>query len=244
MDQEKIGGYIARKRKEQGLTQKQLAARLGLTDKAVSKWERGKSLPDHAVLPELCRNLDISVNEFLSGEDLIVEDYSDKAEENMMVLIEDNKRQTKAARGIIISMGFGFACLLLGLFSMLMSVDGSFLFARFIDLPSLLFVIGTTILVSVAAGTVPDLMRGFQILILKEEFDLIERERADRAMKLVLQTNLLGPALFFACRLVLILPNIPEAELLRKALSIDLLPIVYGLLLDIFLLPVYVRLKN
>ena len=80
--------------------------------------------------------------------------------------------------------------------------------------------------------------------ILKEEFNVIERERISQAMKLVLQTNLLGPALFFACRLVLILPNIPEAELLRKALSIDLLPIVYGLLLDIFLLPFYVRLKN
>ena len=65
MDLIKIGKYIAFKRKEQGLTQKQLAEKLNMSDKSVSKWERGICLPDVSVYLELCKILDISINEFL-----------------------------------------------------------------------------------------------------------------------------------------------------------------------------------
>ena len=68
MDLIKIGKYIAFKRKEQGLTQKQLAEKLNMSDKSVSKWERGICLPDVSVYLELCKILDISINEFLAGE--------------------------------------------------------------------------------------------------------------------------------------------------------------------------------
>ena len=68
MDQIKIGRFIAVRRKRANLTQLQLADRLGITDKAVSKWERGITMPDTSIMLELCDILGISVNELLSGE--------------------------------------------------------------------------------------------------------------------------------------------------------------------------------
>ena len=70
MDTEKIGRYIAQKRKEKGYTQKDLAFLFSITDRAVSKWERGISLPDASIMIDLSKTLGISVNELLSGEDL------------------------------------------------------------------------------------------------------------------------------------------------------------------------------
>lgn len=70
LNQEKIGKFIAERRKAQELTQKQLAEKLNVSDKAVSKWETGRSLPDNALLLDLCAMLSISVNELLSGERL------------------------------------------------------------------------------------------------------------------------------------------------------------------------------
>ena len=68
MDQLKIGKFIAECRKQQSLTQAQLAEKLHITDKAISKWERGIAMPDSSIMLELCSILGISVNEMLSGE--------------------------------------------------------------------------------------------------------------------------------------------------------------------------------
>ena len=69
MDQEKIGKFIASKRKEKKLTQEELALKLGVTNKAVSKWERGRCLPDLSIIQELCKILGISVSTLLNGEE-------------------------------------------------------------------------------------------------------------------------------------------------------------------------------
>ena len=79
MNQEKIGRFIAACRKDLGLTQAALAEKLGITDRAVSKWETGKNLPDTALMLELCDLLQINVNELLTGERLVSEDYQKKA---------------------------------------------------------------------------------------------------------------------------------------------------------------------
>ena len=71
MDQKKIGKYIAEKRKTLGLTQVQLAEKLNMSNKSVSKWERGVCLPDVSLYSTLCEVLGISLNEFLAGEDLL-----------------------------------------------------------------------------------------------------------------------------------------------------------------------------
>lgn len=101
MDLIKIGKYIAFKRKEQGLTQKQLAEKLNMSDKSVSKWERGICLPDVSVYLELCKILDISINEFLAGEDIPKETIEQKAEENIIQITKDNKNKQKYLKKII-----------------------------------------------------------------------------------------------------------------------------------------------
>ena len=73
MNQEKIGKFIASCRKECGFTQASLAEKLGITDRAVSKWETGKSIPDASIMLELCNLLEISVNELLTGEHIAME---------------------------------------------------------------------------------------------------------------------------------------------------------------------------
>ena len=101
MDLIKIGKYIAAKRKALGLTQKQLAEKLNMSDKSVSKWERGICLPDVTVYLELCKILDISINEFLAGEDIPKETIEQKAEENIIQITKDNKNKQKYLKKII-----------------------------------------------------------------------------------------------------------------------------------------------
>lgn len=101
MDLIKIGKYIAFKRKEQGLTQKQLAEKLNMSDKSVSKWERGICLSDVSVYLELCRILGISINEFLAGEDIVEGNVEQKAEENLIQMSKDNKKKQKDLKKII-----------------------------------------------------------------------------------------------------------------------------------------------
>ena len=78
MDLHKIGRFIAERRKAVGMTQIQLAEKLGITDRAVSKWETGKSLPDSSIMLELCDILQISVNELLMGERINMENGNKK----------------------------------------------------------------------------------------------------------------------------------------------------------------------
>jgi len=83
MNQIKIGKFIASCRKEQGMTQANLAEKLGITDRAVSKWENGKSMPDSGIMLELCELLEINVNELLLGEKIDMNNYEEKTEENL-----------------------------------------------------------------------------------------------------------------------------------------------------------------
>ena len=98
MDLIKIGKYIASKRKSLGMTQKQLAEKLGMSDKSVSKWERGVCLPDVSVYKELCSILGISLNEFLAGEDIAQENIIQKSETNIIEVIKDNINKEKCLK--------------------------------------------------------------------------------------------------------------------------------------------------
>ena len=95
MNQTEVGKFIAKCRKEKALTQAQLAEKLHITDRAVSKWETGKSMPDSSILLELCEILGITVNELLSGERLAVESYEKKADENLIALKRKEEKHRK-----------------------------------------------------------------------------------------------------------------------------------------------------
>ena len=95
MDQIKIGKFIADCRKQKGLTQMQLAEKLGITDKAVSKWERGIAMPDSSIMLELCDILSISVNELLSGEEINVENNNQKNEQLLLEMAKELEKKNK-----------------------------------------------------------------------------------------------------------------------------------------------------
>lgn len=101
MDLVKIGKYIAGKRKAMGMTQKQLAEKLNMSDKSVSKWERGICLPDVSVYMELCEILGISINEFLAGEDIDAENVEKKSEDNIIQVTKDSKKKQKNLKSIL-----------------------------------------------------------------------------------------------------------------------------------------------
>jgi len=95
MNQEKIGKFITECRKGKKLTQEQLAEKLGVSDRAVSKWERGLNMPDSSLMLELAKILNISVNELLSGEIIKEKEYMNKAEENLIELKEIVERSNR-----------------------------------------------------------------------------------------------------------------------------------------------------
>ena len=95
MNQEKIGKFIAALRKEQNLTQMQLAEALNITVRAVSKWERGKSLPDVSVMLDLCNILHIEVSELLNGERFMKENYNEKQEQLLLDMAKELEKKTK-----------------------------------------------------------------------------------------------------------------------------------------------------
>ena len=95
MDLIKIGNFIAQLRKGKGLTQARLADMIGVSDKTISKWERGGGLPDVSLMLPLCYALEINVNELLTGERLIDAEYKKKAEDNMMSLIKEREENKK-----------------------------------------------------------------------------------------------------------------------------------------------------
>jgi len=110
MNQTDIGKFIAQCRKEKKLTQAQLAQKLNITDRAVSKWETGKSMPDASIMLELCEILDIKVNELLSGERVKKEDYEAKADENLVAVL---KRRDESGRKRMVLAALLFSAVLL-----------------------------------------------------------------------------------------------------------------------------------
>jgi len=96
MNQIKIGKFIAECRKAQNLTQSDLAEHFGISDRAVSKWETGRCLPDAGIMLELCALLKINVNELLQGEKITMENYETKAEETIIELSKKNEKIAKS----------------------------------------------------------------------------------------------------------------------------------------------------
>ena len=95
MDQVKIGAFIAQRRKIANLTQLQLAEKLNITDRAVSKWERGKAMPDSSIMLELCEILGISVNDLLCGEVVTMDHYNKELESNLLEMVKQKEEADK-----------------------------------------------------------------------------------------------------------------------------------------------------
>ena len=105
MDQVKIGKFIAECRKKANLTQMQLAEKLNITDRGISKWETGKSLPDSSIMLELCDILAISVNDLLCGEVVTMDNYNKELENNLLEMIKQKEQADKRLLSVEVFIG-------------------------------------------------------------------------------------------------------------------------------------------
>ena len=110
MDQVKIGKFIAARRKMVHLTQLQLAEKLGITDRAISKWETGKAMPDSSIMLSLCEILKITVNDLLTGEVVMMENYNKELENNLLEMIQLKEQADK--RLLTMELVTGILCLI------------------------------------------------------------------------------------------------------------------------------------
>ena len=115
MDLEKIGRFIAECRKKKNLTQLQLADLLFVSDRAVSKWENGKSCPDSSIMLNLCNILEITVNDLLSGEKVSMENYTKEAEEKIFQLVKEKEQSDRFLLKFEVICGIFVTILFLGL---------------------------------------------------------------------------------------------------------------------------------
>ena len=115
MDIIKIGKFIAECRKSKGLTQKQLAEKLNITDRAISKWENGRSVPDSAIMLDLCKELGITVNDLLSGEVVTMDNYNKELENNLLEMIKQKEQADKRLLSLEIFVGVVVSVILFAL---------------------------------------------------------------------------------------------------------------------------------
>ena len=145
VDQIKIGKFIAECRKKNNLTQMQLAEKLNITDRAISKWENGKAMPDSSIMLDLCNELKISVNELLSGEVIKMDDYKKLAEDNLLKLEKEKEEKDKQLLNLEIVIGY---------FSSLTFLILIFV-ASFVEMPSwlrLLLILFGSIMFAIGVG--------------------------------------------------------------------------------------------
>lgn len=184
MNQVATGKFIAECRKAKKLTQAQLAEKLNITDRAVSKWETGKSMPDASIMLELCNILEITVNELLSGEKVGMDSVEKKADENLIAL--KRKEESNLAKNAVLSVLFSIT-LLLGILVCCicdLAMSGalswsriptvSILFAWVISFPSIAFGKKGVIksLISLSVFIIPYLYLLSRVLKVKEVFRL------------------------------------------------------------------------
>lgn len=249
MDQIKIGKFIAEMRKEQNLTQIDLAEKLGISNKTVSKWECGNGMPDYAVIEDLCAILKINVNELLSGERLPSKDYNKKAEENIMSLMqESDEKDKKEAREIILAI-FGIALLLFWVILIIVMFGGVAAVGNFIDIPILTYMTAICIVILAIAGMCKDFGKAF--LIVLKRSSTVSKQQIQKSLlaikTMILAANTAG-ILHFMIGLVISLKTWSgmgcEPESLPIWIAVSLLSIVYALVGTLILIPIYMRLKE
>ncbi len=250
MEQKKIGEFIAAQRKEKQMTQKQLGEALGISDKAISKWECGKGLPDISIMMPLCELLEINVNELLSGEHLTEDAYSRKAEENMMNLIQETENQKKEnTRGNIlrtVTWVMGNILILLMLI-MTSASQANFPIAFYLDMPSLIAMLVYLYLTLFFTGHTKDFKNAFSFLRRRKPESIEEAQKAIMALSLAMKSLITAGGfctLFFSIYLLWLTTNSMDLSTFTANMAVTLIPFLYGLIGAAILIPVKGRLEN
>ena len=242
LNQEKIGKFIAERRKNCNMTQKQMAEKLGVSDKAVSKWETGKSMPDNSLLMELCLLLGINVNELLSGEKLSEDNYLGKAEENMTNLMEERTTAKKDKKRFWMEMVIGIVGFVAALFLTMILSSGNL--GWYIDMPSLFMIVSVMIFVVFVSGYGFDFLRTFSICLSKNGSEEQERKRAFTACVIVMVTILITGLVVTLIGMISLLHHSSNVDNIMANVSVALISMLYACILDLMLLPFAARLKR
>lgn len=252
MDQVKIGKFIADIRKEKNMTQRQLAEIVGVSDKAVSKWENGNGMPEMATLMPLCQVLEISVNELLSGEMLSHDDYSQRAEENIMHLIQEKEESKKDNKykmfNAIVTLVLSLLAVVLAIcmmFVMSVGFNTSFLY-MIIDSPTFLVMFIVAVVAMSAARLWKAFFRAFGIIFARREYSICEVEESAVALRMVSNVLAATGVLSTITGMITIFNNIwsfEEQTWIGPSLSVAVIGIVYGALFYLIFLPIRSRLE-
>ncbi|MBO6127887.1 MAG: helix-turn-helix domain-containing protein [Pseudobutyrivibrio sp.] len=248
LDLIKTGSFISEMRKDKGLTQKQLADQVGVSDKAVSRWETGKGLPDTSIMPELCNALNININELLSGERLDVEAYSGKAEEIMVSLVKDVQENKNDRKAVVLGLLLGFVLLMLGLVG-IVTVSGSRV-VYFLDIPSVVFVLAIQLIVLGAGGQMKSFLGAFKLIFGKkaeiEDDVAVVAVECEFAVKYAQRGAILGGILSsimgFVAVLVIVWSESPDT--IGPNMAVAVLSLFYGVLFVLVLMPIQGRLHK
>lgn len=246
MDSKKIGTFIANKRKEKQMTQKQLGEALNCSDKLISKWECGNGLPDVSMMLPLCELLEINVNELLSGEHLTQDSYLGKAEENMMNLIKTNENQKKQMMkslfsGIVLILGF----VIIPVFCSLVTARPIAL-TLYLDGIGILEVLVILILTLWYAGRLIDFKNAFVFMFFEAE-NPQTLKNAIAAVTLAEKSLIVGGAftsLFYEIYVLVENQTIGNTTVFLANMSVALLTLFYGVLGVMVLVPIKGRLEK
>lgn len=249
MDQEKIGRFLSELRKEQGLTQQQLADSIGVSNKTISKWECGKGMPEISSIMPLCQILQINVNELISGERLAKERYSKKAEENMMNLIQETELSKKKSRKSLFIILVAVISLIMGIGLTIISNFGISNGLLFLDMPTLLPMLIVTLFFLVGTGLGRPFLQAFTIVAgKKREVSEVEIQQSKAAMKLAsnawLGMGIFGSCVGFMAMMWFGWNNSLFAESLCLSIPIALLGVFYGMIGFLLLLPIRMKLES
>lgn len=244
MNQILIGNFIQQRRKELGMTQKELGERLDVSDKAVSKWETGRSMPDSSVLLDLCSILEINVNELLSGERIKEENLKERIEENMLSLIKEGSEERQKSRWSIIGAVLGIMLLVLAMISVInMSGAWQWQFRYYLDIPSLLIVTGITLIVLAISGQFKNFFYGFKVSVTRNGSPTAIKQSVD-AFKIAMLSNVFAGGFGFVTGFITFLTNITEPSNIGPALVVAVLSIFYPSVINLIILVFYARLKQ
>lgn len=251
MNQEKIGTFIADMRKGQGMSQKQLADAVGVTDKSVSKWECGKSLPEISKMEPLCEALHININELLSGERLSEAVYLKKAEENMLDLIHESEIKVNQTNSVSVIMMIVLSVLFIAfMMQRTFFFDGTVGWAAWIDMPTIVTMIVVAVLYLIGTKTMRAFRRAFAIISSKKSYTYTEIYASGIAVKMFqaswLITGVLMSVLGYLSLAISAAAGYAESDrfvLAALNFAFATLGIVYGLIGYLILIPIRTKLE-
>lgn len=241
MDQEKTGRFIAEKRKEKGMTQKELARQLGIGDKAVSKWECGRGMPDNSLMLPLCDLLGIKVNELLLGESLLENDYQESSEDIILTLMEEKESLKKKNKKNLLSCILAVLFMVLLFFLTIVPIRIWHSWVYFLDSYTFITNLLLVLIMLLASGNVKAFFRSF-VLIRREDVKRNTLFSSLQAVKLAIASTLLGGGVFTLLDMIFILRTTKKGT--GQVAAVSLLTLLYGMLFALLLLPLKYRLES